>query len=135
MTGPKRGPKTFLNKGGYLCIWDPVVGKVQYVHRVVWFERWGYWPRRLDHINGDRQDNRLENLREVTKEQSNQNREARTKYASKCVYFDRGRGKYRVRVQAGGVRHFIGLYGSEGEAVKAAREAIKRLHGKFARHL
>lgn len=132
MTGPKGDPKYFTNKGGYLCRWDPITGRVVYVHRLVWYEAYGYWPERLDHINGKKQDNRLENLREVTQDESNQNRVARTKYLSKCVYFDTSRGKYRVRVQAGGRRHFIGLYWTEEEAVRAARHAIERLHGSYA---
>lgn len=36
-------------------------------HRLVWFLTHGYWPKEIDHINGVRADNRLSNLREVTR--------------------------------------------------------------------
>ena len=125
------GPKRFVNKGGYLCIVDPKLGRgpVLY-HRLIWFRTYGYWPKRLDHINGDRLDNRLDNLREATKAQGSQNR--RAKHFFKCVYFDRARGRFCVRVQADGRRHHIGRYRTEPEARRAAIEAIKRLHGAYA---
>jgi hypothetical protein len=117
-------------KGGYLCIWDPKLGRgpISY-HRLIWFQAYGYWPKRIDHINGEKLDNRLENLREVTKEQGSQNR--RFKRLFKGIYFDPTRKRYRVRVQANGRRHCIGSYLTEAEARQAAIEAIKRLHGAY----
>lgn len=44
-------------------------------HHVVWVWHKGYWPAELDHINGDKSDNRIENLREVTRSENNLNRE------------------------------------------------------------
>src|SRR6056297_2189387 len=34
------------------------------VRRVIWLMSYGYLPKRLVHANGDKEDNRLENLRE-----------------------------------------------------------------------
>jgi len=34
------------------------------VHHVVWYIHKGYWPKNLDHINKNKSDNRVENLRE-----------------------------------------------------------------------
>jgi hypothetical protein len=129
MSGSK--PKQFINKGGYLCIWDPKLGRgpISY-HRLIWFQAYGYWPKRIDHINGEKLDNRLENLREATKEQGNQNR--RSKHLFKGIYFDPMRKRFRVRVQANGRRHCIGSYLTEEEARRASIKAIKRLHGKYA---
>jgi hypothetical protein len=129
-------PGNLSIKGGYLCIWDPKLGRgpVLY-HRLIWFQAYGHWPRRVDHINGEKLDNRLENLREVTKEQDSQNR--RSKHLFKGIYFDKSRQspkKYRVRVQKNGRRWYIGAYLTEPEARVAAIAAIKRLHGAYAAH-
>ena len=69
-------------------------------HRVAWFLSYQEWPEQLDHINGDKLDNRLCNLRLATNEQNAQNRRINSRYLSKCIYFDPTRPskkKYRVR--------------------------------------
>jgi len=54
-----------------LCLF----GKVYLAHRVAWFYVHGAWPTHgLDHINRDRGDNRIANLREATQAQNHQNR-------------------------------------------------------------
>ena len=47
--------------------------KEYYVHRICWYLHHGYWPTQIDHINHDRADNRIENLREVNSQQNNMN--------------------------------------------------------------
>jgi hypothetical protein len=56
---------TCTNKGGYNRVY--IKGKLYYVHRVVWLLVMGEWPKTmLDHIDQNKQNNRFENLREVT---------------------------------------------------------------------
>jgi len=45
-----------------------------YLHHIVWALVYGCFPRQIDHLNGDKTDNRLENLREVNQSENNQNR-------------------------------------------------------------
>ena len=47
--------------------------KHYYTHRVIFLMHYGYLPKYIDHINGVRTDNRLENLREATVSQNNHN--------------------------------------------------------------
>jgi len=65
-----------LNTDGYIRV--GYKGKVRQLHRVVWLWHTGEWPQGdCDHINGDRQDNRIENLRDVSRQENikNQRRE------------------------------------------------------------
>ena len=44
------------------------------MHRAAWALYYGRWPSEIDHINGDKTDNRLENLREVSASENDANR-------------------------------------------------------------
>lgn len=45
-----------------------------YLHRIAWALVYGRFPQQIDHLNGDKTDNRLENLREVNQSENDQNR-------------------------------------------------------------
>jgi hypothetical protein len=53
-----------------------VCGRQYYGHRLAWFYVHGEWPKFIDHINSDRVDNRLANLRNIEQRINNQNRRA-----------------------------------------------------------
>lgn len=58
-------------KNGYLMV--TLAGRKYYLHRLAWLYTHGVWPKEIDHINRDRTDNRITNLREVTRTQNNLN--------------------------------------------------------------
>lgn len=74
----------------------------------------------VDHINGNKLDNRKENLRFVTKKQNQQNINRRGYYLEKQT------GKYKVSVRVNGKQKTIGRYTTEAEA----REVYMREHAK-----
>ena len=57
-------PVTVMTSDGYILC--KVKGKQLKAHRVAWYLAYGYWPSRIDHINRDKTDNRLVNLREAS---------------------------------------------------------------------
>jgi hypothetical protein len=108
-------------------------------HRLAWLYVYGEHPAGyIDHINGDRTDNRIENLRPASKIENGWNRANNSNNTSghKGVYkVKTGRQKNHDRfaavVNVGGRRVTLGHYETEAEAIAAYRAAAKMIHGQF----
>ena len=101
-------------------------------HRLVFAITNNQWPAEfVDHINGDKSDNRPANLREATGAQNQWNTRAR-KGVSKGVFYRKDLKKWRARIRAGGKVVTLGFFNTEGEAKDAYDTAAKNLHGEFA---
>lgn len=103
-------------------------------HRVVFFMHHGCWPKQIDHINRDRADNRIENLRECTDQTNRYNMGVRRDSASgvKNVYWWEARQKYRVAIQYNKKWKTVGYFDDIELAELVAREAREKYHGEFA---
>lgn len=89
----------------------------------------------VDHINGDKLDNRRENLRLVNRSQNMWNRKKQkgtSKY--KGVYWNRRCRKWFAQIQHNGKFHYLGLHDNEEDAALAYQEAAHRLFGDYARY-
>lgn len=60
-------------------------GDFVYEHRAIWFLETGSWPEQVDHISGNREDNRFENLREVDPTDNNRNMAMQRRNTSGCT--------------------------------------------------
>ena len=106
-------------RGGYR---QTIVDGVQCkVHRLIWKWHYGTEPALIDHINGDRLDNRIENLREATNRENGWNRKAKRDLPP-GVY--RHQGKYRVRLYLGKPNVSVGMFATLDEAIAARDSAL-----------
>lgn len=88
----------------------------------------GMW---IDHINGDRADNRICNLRAATPSQNGQNQggsHADSSTGVKGVYFHKGAQKYTAMITTNRQTTYLGLFGSVEEAIAARAAAERALH-------
>jgi len=60
-----------VNGNGYLT--TKFKSKSIKCHQIAWFLTYDYWPKEIDHIDGNRLNNKLENLREVTRQENVRN--------------------------------------------------------------
>lgn len=100
-------------------------------HHLAWLHTYGVWPSdKLDHINGDTEDNRIANLREATQAQNCQNQRPRKNCSSKYigVNWDKRQARWKARIGVGKKSYHLGLFHSEEEAYAAYLEAKARLH-------
>lgn len=114
----------------------PVNYKLCMAHRVVWAMTYGYWPEYdVDHINGDRADNRLVNLREASRSENNCNSGVRSDNSSgyRGVSWHSQYGKWEARIYADCVKHHLGYFSTKEDAHSAYVKASKELHGEFSR--
>ena len=82
----------------------------------------------VDHISGDKLDNRRGNLRVVTNQQNHENRQTVAGISRyRGVYFNKAQGRWFARAKVGGKTHWGGAHDSELEAAFAAWELRKRV--------
>lgn len=118
------------------------MGKRNYLgHRVVWAIVHGEWPsKNIDHIDGNRANNSVANLRLVTKRQNMQNLAVTgTKSASGlmgAVHVPgsiRRRERWEARIRVNGVQKHLGLFKTPEEAHAAYMSAKAQFHPYFLR--
>lgn len=119
-----------FDKKGYL--WIGIDGKSYALHRVAWLHYYGKWPdNMIDHKDGSKANNAIENLRDVTRNINAQNKRtapsnARTTkvlgvYLHKC-------GKYQAQIKKDKIWYNCGTHDTIEEAQAAYIEMKRKLH-------
>ena len=124
-----------VNARGY--VQSVVDGRLQYNHRIIFLMKNGYLSDCIDHIDGNKQNNRIENLRAATVSQNGCNAKvsSRNKSGYKSVRFHKASKKWIVQFTFNGKAVYFGLYEDVELADLVATEARNKLHGSFARHM
>lgn len=123
----------YTRPDGYLMV--NVKGKQYRAHRLAWLYIKGNWPKNaIDHINGNKLDNRIYNLREATYSQNHMNKkpDKKNKSGFKGVCYVKQREKWNANIYFNGKKKNLGYYNNIEDAVKAYNEAAKKYHGEFA---
>lgn len=107
-----------------------------YVHRLVFLIHHGFIPERIDHINGIRDDNRIENLRAATQSQNLWNMKMRGSNTSgvKGVHFCKKKKKWIAKFNMYYKTYYAGEFHTIKEAEAAVIKKREELQKEFARH-
>lgn len=134
--GYRRYQRNFPNKSagsvnkysGYMIMNISLQGKRAgyFAHRLAWFYIYGVWPdNQIDHINRDRSDNRISNLRSVDDLENRKNMGLSSRNKSGCtgVYWRANRNKWQVQITVNYKTKTVGHFDSKDEAIAARRRA------------
>ena len=132
--GPRRSGDVLgtATPNGYLTV--GIKSKRFLAHRVAFALANGRWPTMwVDHINGDKKDNRPENLREASVLESSWNTPGFGASGVKGISFRQDRGFWRAEITVRGVKRYLGSFKCKEMAELAYVSASERFHGKFSR--
>lgn len=113
---------------GYFC--GVILDRNFKAHRVAFAIANDFWPEEVDHINGNRKDNRKENLRSVSKSENMKNVKTRSdnKSGRVGICWVTGRSKWRAEICSEGRRINIGYFENLEDAVGARQKHEKKLN-------
>jgi hypothetical protein len=115
---------------GYMTVC--VDGKNYRAHRVIYLFHHGYLPEQIDHINGDRSDNRIENLRPATISQNGQNRKPTGKSGIKGVVWHKQIKRWVASISVNGKTKHLGCFETLEQAAEVSKAARIEMHKEYA---
>jgi hypothetical protein len=115
---------------GYYAV--QVDGHRMRAHNVAWAIHHGKFPDGvIDHINRDKTDNRISNLRDVTRCQNAYNVGRQKNNTTGYKGVSRNGSGFKAEIKAEKKSHYLGTFPSLEQAAQAYANAAKRLHGEY----
>ena len=117
-------PAGYVKHNGYKQI--KIKNKNYLTHRLIWLYVHGKFPENtIDHINGIRHDNNIENLRDVSQKENNKNKAKHKNNTSGYVgvCWNRDSDKWMARIAVDGKLKYLGLFNILEDAAAARQQA------------
>lgn len=105
-----------------------VGGKLVYAHRIIYAINHGEMPGEVDHINGNREDNRIENLREVSRPENSHKKPETNTSGLSGVFWYAPTQKWVARIHVDHQLIHLGYFTDYEDAVEARRLAKIKHH-------
>ncbi len=133
-TGILRERSGWVDKLGYVCV--GFKRKTYKAHRLIYLMHYGYLPKFVDHIDGNPQNNQIENLREAQMVENSWNQKKRSTNTTgvKGISYSKKAKKYTARCMSNGISFFIGQFDKIEDATENLVAFRNKAHGSFARH-
>lgn len=116
-----------MSDKGYLRA--QLFGKIIPLHRLAWLYVHGEWPEQIDHINHQRSDNRIANLRDITQAANCRNRQAHKRnksgYGGVCRH--RANNTWIASIGRAKEKIYLGSFATFEDAVRARKQAEREL--------
>jgi len=130
----KIGDTVGCNSNGYrlICINKQFI----HAHRAIFIMHHGYLPLIVDHIDGNKANNKIENLRQATKAENAWNSKIHKHNTSgiRGVSWNKQTSKWRAAINVNGKALHLGRFNDIKDAENAVKLARQTYHGQFARH-
>jgi len=123
-----------LREEGYKTVC--IMGKMYLSHRLIFVYHHGYFPEIIDHIDGNKYNHRIENLREanLSQNQWNSKKPKTNKSGYKGVCWHPASQKWLAYAKCNGKRHYLGVHANIQDAVTARQTFVENHHGAFLNH-
>lgn len=123
-----------VSNRGYVVV--QVGGKRYLAHRVIWMLLNGRMPEMVDHIDGNKQNNLIENLREVdnTLNHWNERKRSTNNSGHKGVWWHKQSKRWEAACRVNGKQITIGRFERIEDAVEAVKKFREQQHGEYANH-
>jgi hypothetical protein len=107
-----------VTRKGYRAV--TIDGKPYLVHRLVWYYVYGYWPIEIDHIDRNKLNNKIDNLREVDRCTNNQNKPvyATNTSGTPGIHWHRPTNRWEVIIQRNNTKHYLGTFHELEDAIR-----------------
>ncbi len=129
--GKRRGVAGAMRRDGYVQI--KVSGTIVMAHRLAWFYVYGSWPDKfIDHINRDKADNRICNLRQASKSENAQNQSLNPRNTTGVPGVTRAGSSFIAQIKTPEKHLRLGSFKNKEAAAEAYRIAALKYFGPFA---